>query len=170
MDNCMKSEGRTLGFALLLCYLACTHFMFFSSCSTELAPTSTLVTPFCFSIHAKAFSARASPSEAASSFHFFSCSRSSGVKALCFRKCSFCHAAVLRDSFQITVGEKSLCQRREGDEADAVLGTVVESALLLWLLVQHVEFVLIDEQRTVVLLQIFVGKLQGFQGQRLMPK
>lgn len=34
--------------------LACTHFMFFSSWAVELAPTNTLVTPFCCNIQASA--------------------------------------------------------------------------------------------------------------------
>lgn len=40
--------------------LACTHFMFFSSWAVELAPTNTLVTPFCCNIQASAISASVS--------------------------------------------------------------------------------------------------------------
>ena len=64
-------------------------FMFLASCSGELAPTNTLVTPFCWRIHARAISASVSPRSPASAFHCFNCSINSGVKALCFRKCSF---------------------------------------------------------------------------------
>ena len=69
--------------------LACTHFMFFSSWAVELAPTNTLVTPFCCNIQASAISASVSSLSPASAFHFLSCSSSSGVRAECFRKCSF---------------------------------------------------------------------------------
>ena len=91
--------------------LACTHFMFFSSWAVELAPTNTLVTPFCCNIQASAISASVSSLSPASAFHFLSCSSSSGVRAECFRKCSFCHTAVCRYSVEISVGEKSLCQK-----------------------------------------------------------
>ena len=69
--------------------LACTHFMFFSSWAVELAPTNTLVTPFCCNIQASAISASVSSLSPASAFHFLSCYSSSGVRAECFRKCSF---------------------------------------------------------------------------------
>ena len=52
--------------------LACTHFMFFSSWAVELAPTNTLVTPFCCNIQASAISASVSSLSPASAFHFLS--------------------------------------------------------------------------------------------------
>ena len=74
-----------------------------------------------------------------------------------------CHAAIRWDAMEIAVGEQTLCQRREGDETDAVLGAIVEDALLLWRTVEHIEAILVDEQWPVTLLQILVGKLQCLQ-------
>ena len=70
-----------------------------------------------------------------------------------------CHAAVGRNAVKITVGKQTLCQRREGDEAYAVIGTILDNDVLLWLAVEQVEAVLVDEQRHIALLKILVGKL-----------
>ena len=74
-----------------------------------------------------------------------------------------CHAAIGWDAVEIAVGEETLCQRREGDESDAVFVAVVEGSVFLWRTVEHVESVLEDEQRTVALLQILIGELQCLQ-------
>ena len=76
----------------------------------------------------------------------------------------FRHARILRDALQIAVGEQSLRQGREGDEAHAVVGAEVEDALLLRLAVEHVEASLIDEQWDVALTQIVVGRARGLEG------
>ena len=64
------------------------HFRFFSNCSGELAPTSTLVTPFCCKIHPRAISARVLPCASACALRSFKCASNSGVSMLCLRKCS----------------------------------------------------------------------------------
>ena len=74
-----------------------------------------------------------------------------------------CHAAIGWDAVEIAVGEETLCQRREGDESDAVFVAVVEGSVLLRRTVEHVESVLEDEQRTVALLQILICELQCLQ-------
>ena len=74
------------------------------------------------------------------------------------------HAAVGGYALQIAVGEQALCQGREGDEADALLCAEVGDARLLRCAGEHVQASLIDEQGHVVVLQVLVAVLQGFEG------
>ena len=73
------------------------------------------------------------------------------------------HARALWDTVEISVGEQSLCQWRERDEAYAMLSTVVHHPIVLVCAVEHVESSLVDEQRHVSCLEVFVGKLQRFE-------
>ena len=73
------------------------------------------------------------------------------------------HAAVLRNTVEIAVGKESLGKRRERDEANAVLRTVVEYALILRRMVEHIETALIYQERNIMFTQIPVGYLQRFK-------
>ena len=70
------------------------------------------------------------------------------------------HAAVLRNTVEIAVGEKSLGEWRERNETHTVLRTVVENALILRRMVKHIESTLIYQERNIMLTQILVGYLQ----------
>ena len=86
---------------------------------------------------------------------------------------SLCHARVGRDAVhlavgaemavQVAVGEQSLCQGREGNEANALFAAEGEDARVHRLAVDEVEAALIDEQGHVVLAQRAVGDLQGLE-------
>ena len=74
------------------------------------------------------------------------------------------HTAVGRYAVEIAVGEQALRQRREGDEANALLAAVVEDAFVAGRLIDEVEPPLVDEQRCVVGAEVTDRGLEGREG------
>ena len=96
-----------------------------------------------------------------------------GGKHVGTQELGLCHAAVLgnvadhtfgrRMAVEIAIGEEALCEGTEGDEADAVVVTVLHRAVVNGLMVEHVQLVLEDKQGHIATAEIFIGEFQCFE-------
>ena len=75
----------------------------------------------------------------------------------------FCHPGIGRDAVQIASGEKTLCERREGDEPDTGFLSLVQDAILFRFPVQEIVPSLVNQAGDVPLPEILVGKSGGFR-------
>ena len=108
-----------------------------SSCATLLAPTITLVTRLSLG------KGLAAPGCQAVQLHkvFVKLRGEDGRLEESLSR----HSGILRDAIQVSVGEKALCQGREGDETGSVFLGLLQDSFLLGLAVEDVVATLVDE-------------------------